>query len=384
MSSATRWFDCTAIVYSGALLHCSLIYDADRLDKGGSSLGALDGSTDSSFVDSTLGPDAGYAEAPVERVPEAEGSAGGELFDAAPQVGIDTGMSAPPAGTASLGGSGREQRAAASGDAAGSSDAEGGGAVVDASPSPSTKPEETPPGDAAVVADSDSDANGPCVPSREVATDGGSLAVGLVADYRFDEAIGTTSSDLSGNCNTATMVGATFSSGVTGNAATMNGKGQYVRLPAGIVSTLIDFSIAAWVRVNVSQPFDRLFDFGSGTNQYMYFTPSSPGRGFGISINTPNAEQDVYETTALPSGRWQHVAITLQGSTGTLYISGVQVQQVTTLTLTPARLGVTMQNWLGRSQFPADPYFNGQIDNFRIYNRALSPAEVDQLFVSQE
>ncbi len=378
MPSATRWFGCAAIVCSGSLLHCSLIYDPDRLDQGGSSLGVSDGTADASFVDSTLGPDGGYEDAPVVQGPQAEGSVGGDTFDGARQNGVETGVSAPSAGPGDLGGLGQEQGAPASGQA------EGGSAVADGSPSPSTGPEGTPLRDAGAVADSDSDANGACVPTRDVATDGGGLAVGLVADYRFDEAIGTTANDVSGNCHAATMVGATFSSGLTGNAATMNGKGQYVELPAGIVSTLTDFSITAWVRVNVSQRFDRLFDFGSGINQYMYFTPSSAGRGFGISINTANAEQDVYETNALPTGVWQDVAITLQGSTGTLYVSGVQIQQVTTITLTPARLGVTMQNWLGRSQFPADPYFNGQIDNFRIYNRALSPAEVEQLFVSQE
>jgi hypothetical protein len=39
----------------------------------------------------------------------------------------------------------------------------------------------------------------------------------------------------------------------------------------------------------------------------------------------------------------------------------------------------TNQNWLGRSQYPADPYFNGLIDDFRIYNGVLSPAQIAAL-----
>jgi hypothetical protein len=40
----------------------------------------------------------------------------------------------------------------------------------------------------------------------------------------------------------------------------------------------------------------------------------------------------------------------------------------------------TTQNWLGRSQFAADPYLNGQLDNFRIYDPALSAAEAHTLY----
>ncbi len=50
------------------------------------------------------------------------------------------------------------------------------------------------------------------------------------------------------------------------------------------------------------------------------------------------------------------------------------------MTLSPMSLGTTTQNWLGRSQFPVDPYLNAQIDNFRIYNRALSAAEVQTIY----
>jgi hypothetical protein len=48
--------------------------------------------------------------------------------------------------------------------------------------------------------------------------------------------------------------------------------------------------------------------------------------------------------------------------------------------LKPSSLGSTTQNWIGRSMFSADPYLDGQVDGFRIYNRALSAAEVSSLF----
>jgi hypothetical protein len=50
------------------------------------------------------------------------------------------------------------------------------------------------------------------------------------------------------------------------------------------------------------------------------------------------------------------------------------------MTLSPASLGSTTRNWLGRSQYSADAYLDGQLDDFRIFNRALSAAEILALF----
>jgi hypothetical protein len=209
----------------------------------------------------------------------------------------------------------------------------------------------------------------------------GGPSVGLVAFYPFDETSGTTAADASGNNRTATLVGgATFASGLQGNAATMNGSNQYVSLPGGIVNGLGSFSICGWVKLSSAPAWSRIFDLGTGTNAYMFLTPnSSGGTRFSITTGGSGQEQQM-NTTAQPTGNWQHVAVTLAANTGTLYVNGVQVAQDTSMTLNPASLGSTTQNWLGRSQFSADPYLNGQIDNVRIYNRALSSAEVQTLY----
>jgi hypothetical protein len=220
------------------------------------------------------------------------------------------------------------------------------------------------------------------------AADGGSIVAGLVAYYPFDETSGTTSVDASGNGHTATMLGATFSSGLLGNAATMNGTNQYVSLPTGIVSGLTSFSIATWVRLTTSPPYTFPFDFGTGTTAYMFLTPNSTAGTLRFGITTSgNANEQVINALALATGNWQHVCITLtfgaSNSTSVLYVNGGQVGQNAATTLTPNSLGNTTQNWIGRSEFPADPYLNGQIDNFRIYSRALSALEVQQLFLNQ-
>src|ERR1041385_9039905 len=72
-------------------------------------------------------------------------------------------------------------------------------------------------------------------------------------------------------------------------------------------------------------------------------------------------------------GHKAHIVWTIDGQAhfGALYVDGAQIANNGNLTLTPAALGSTVNNWLGKSQYAADPYFNGSIDEFRIYNIAL-------------
>ena len=79
--------------------------------------------------------------------------------------------------------------------------------------------------------------------------------------------------------------------------------------------------------------------------------------------------------TAIPTGTWTHLALTLSGNTGTLYLNGQIVGSNTGVSLHPAGLGSTTQNYLGKSQYP-DPALQGSLDDFRLYGRALSAAEV--------
>ncbi len=213
------------------------------------------------------------------------------------------------------------------------------------------------------------------------ASDGGTLSSGLVAFYPFDETSGTSANDASGNGHTATLSGgATFASGLQNNAVTLSGSNQYVSLPGGIVSSLSSFSISTWVKLSAAPPqWARIFDFGTGTNTYMFLTPNS-GAGTRFSITTSgNGQEQQINAPALTTGTWRHVAVTRSGNTGTLYVDGAQVAQNATMTLSPMSLGTTTQNWLGRSQFAVDPYLSAQLDNFRIYDRALSAAEVQEL-----
>jgi hypothetical protein len=198
-----------------------------------------------------------------------------------------------------------------------------------------------------------------------------------IAELPFDTTSGTTATDVSGNGWDGRLAnGATWVAGHSGNAVSLNGSNQYVDLPAGVVSSADTMTITAWVNLNTVTNWTRIFDFGTGTTNYMFLTPKN-GTTIRFAIKSASSTEQVIDgTAALPTGGWHHVAVTLNGSTGTLYVDGVQVGTNTAMTITPNMLGATTQNWIGRSQFSSDPYLNGLVDNFRIYNRALSASEV--------
>ncbi len=204
----------------------------------------------------------------------------------------------------------------------------------------------------------------------------------LVAQYRFDDGGGTSAADSSGNGRTATLSGgAGWTTGHAGGAVDLTGSGGYVGLPAGLLAGATAGTVAAWVRINALSTWSRVFDLGSGTGTNMFLTPRSDAgtARFAITSGGAGAEQRINAPSALPTGVWTHVAVTLSGSAGVLYVNGTEVARNSALTLRPGDLGSTTQNWIGRSQYAADPYLNAAVDDLRLYSRALSATEIAQL-----
>jgi hypothetical protein len=173
--------------------------------------------------------------------------------------------------------------------------------------------------------------------------------------------------------------------GRIGNALSLCGNNEYVDLPSGIVSGLTDFTISAWVNPSQDTAWSRVFDFGTGTGDYMFLTLNAGGGPLRFAITTSGAggEQQINGTGTLPLNTWSQVAVTLSGSTGTLYVDGTAVGTNTDMTLNPADLGDTTQDWIGRSQYPADPYLDAEVDDFQIYSSALSAAQIAALAAGQ-
>jgi hypothetical protein len=217
---------------------------------------------------------------------------------------------------------------------------------------------------------------------------GGQTLPALFAYYPFDQTAGPTIPDASGNGHGGTLAGsATFPTGVIGNGLSLPGvSGDYVALPSALLQTVTNVTIALWVNVRADQPWQRVFDFGSSTTVYMFLTPHVGGGSsfarFAITTNgnaTAN-EQRLDAPGVLPVGTWTHVAIVLGAGGGIFYVNGAPVGTNAALTLRPADLGATTNNWIGRSQFTPDPAFNGQIDDLRIYPSALTAGQITTIY----
>jgi arabinan endo-1,5-alpha-L-arabinosidase len=159
---------------------------------------------------------------------------------------------------------------------------------------------------------------------------------------------------------------------IHGRVLNLDGTSQYVWLPPGVA---YGQTFAAVVKWRGGGPWQRIFDFGFDTSRTLLLTPASGDNVLRCDINPGGNLQTVQWTKPLPANVWTHVALTLDGNRGVLYVNGSPVATNTSMNVLPLNV-MAQTNHLGRSKFPADPYFDGQYASFRVYGRALSPTEI--------
>ncbi len=200
----------------------------------------------------------------------------------------------------------------------------------------------------------------------------------LITNLKFDESSGSVAEDSSGNGWRGTLLGnPKHVPGHQGNAILLDGLDSYITLPTGIVSNLEDFTITAWVNLDALSPWSRIFDFGTGSTSYMFLTPFD-GNGLHFAINSGSGEQAITSSKPLPLGQWAHVALVMKQGVGILYLNGEEIGRNASLPISPKSLGKTTENYIGKSRFP-DAGLKGKLDDFRIYDNALSPSELSAL-----
>jgi hypothetical protein len=176
-------------------------------------------------------------------------------------------------------------------------------------------------------------------------------------------------------------------SGYDGGALAFDGRDDYVELPIGdLIGSLGSSSFMTWADFsNSGGAWQRIFDFGNDPNVHMFLTPrkfyidpmrfaiTKSGNGYEIAPDGDCTD----DNAALPSG-WHHVAVTIDATSHVvvLYLDGEEAARNTASALAPKDLGKTVNNWLGRSQYADDAYYLGSLDDFRIYDFAMSPGEI--------
>ncbi|AVT29555.1 glycosylase [Plantactinospora sp. BC1] len=158
---------------------------------------------------------------------------------------------------------------------------------------------------------------------------------------------------------------------------------QYVLMPAGILDGVTELTVATWVNLAAAQTAARIFSFGAGPQSYLSLTAriaAGAGPRFAITTGGSAGEQRVDATVPVPVGEWAHLAVTLSAADATarIYLDGAEVG-AGAVTLGPANLGRTTDNWIGRSPANNDPLLTATVDDLRIYDRALGPDEIRAL-----
>jgi hypothetical protein len=223
------------------------------------------------------------------------------------------------------------------------------------------------------------------IPEQDSGSVAGCLGLKSALVHRYTFAgTGTTVSDSIGTAH-GTAVNATLANGSLTLASTT--PDQYVELPNKILSPLTNATIEVWTTWSGGANWQRLFDFGSSTDAegvrdfgatYLFLTPKTATGFIRASFSTAGTGSETYATgsAALPSGAMSHVSVVVNDTADQLivYLNGTSSGSTA---FTGHLSGLNDINpWLGRSQFAADPGFAGVLHEVRIYNVALSAAQV--------
>ncbi|WP_199619354.1 LamG-like jellyroll fold domain-containing protein [Paenibacillus alkalitolerans] len=171
-----------------------------------------------------------------------------------------------------------------------------------------------------------------------------------------------------------TVVGTpAYTAGKVGQAIDMDGN-QYVTLPeTHPLANYDEITLATWVYWKGGNQWQRIFDFGNNTNEYLFLTPRSGNNTLRFAIKHSGGEQMV-QTSQLAANQWVHVAVTLGSGSAKLYVNGELKATNNSATIKPSDFKPS-RNYIGESQWP-DPLLNGMIDEFRIYNYILTAEEI--------
>jgi len=196
--------------------------------------------------------------------------------------------------------------------------------------------------------------------------------------------------DKSGKGNDATIYGSAVVNGtldVTANTATGFTTNGYATAPKGIINNLRSCTFLAKIKPSALTGAPRIFDFGSASTNSIFLRASAFTAGYKYNGGTTTL---INSPTSLTAGQEAKVAMTFDAKTKTtkIFLNGVETASATTIIYEPWQLtaiGTNTRNYIGRTQWwdtssaSGNIDFNGTIDDFYLYDIALTADEIKQV-----
>ena len=206
---------------------------------------------------------------------------------------------------------------------------------------------------------------------------------GLMAHWDFNQGSGVFLDDQSGNGNDGIIYGPSWSAGNSGGGLSFDGNSDSVVVP---LSSSLDISgdgvsISGWVYLDVlpsgmPNSFGPIYD--SDEDAYiLYLDKTNSELRFKVKDNDGDAERPGIAEADLSLGTWMHVVGVYNGYNAMIYLNGVMKDYHGNANLDLLQTG--QQACFGYNN---GGFFDGMLDEFRIYNRALTRQEVSALYTA--
>ena len=222
---------------------------------------------------------------------------------------------------------------------------------------------------------------------------GAALDSGLIGHWKLDEGSGTTSADSSGTGNSATLSGATWTTGYSGNAVAGNGSSSSVSANLGsYFGTNSPLTASAWVYATATTngPVFGVTTIPAGGGWNMPFLSIAGATAYGWLWGVPGTDSNTSPLAATVSlNAWHFLAITYapSGGSGTekFYVDGA-LAGTATGAYQPSGLVDSWSTYIRDAKPSAvtNSYLNGEVDEVRAYSRALSAAEISILYNARQ
>lgn len=155
-----------------------------------------------------------------------------------------------------------------------------------------------------------------------------------------------------------------------GTAIDFDGVDDYVDVPYNFGGSLTEFTIQAWVNCEgTTGTFQSVFS-STGIN-FVHFQLNNSGNN--VIYISPSIAILLPIVPETPYGSWKHVAIVAKSGASKVFVDGVQLGSTNTTTF--SSIPIDVNNRIG-SGYASGRFFNGQIDEFSIWSRALTQAEI--------